>query len=142
MPTDYWWCWLGLGVNLAYIFFLNGLLVLFLAFLPPYGANAVVAKTEEELYDRHVALFGDANSADDIVVEMSETNGHENVTAHGHEHGHDVGNDHIKAEVGRLLKQMNPLHLSPKSTIHIFPIFSLQIQCLHCFMFHSSDAQA
>lgn len=117
MPTDYWWCWLGLGVNLAYIFFLNGLLVLFLAFLPPYGANAVVAKTEEELYDRHVALFGDANSTDDIVVDMSETSGHENGHARGHEQRHGVGEGHIKAEVGRPSKQMEPQHLSTRQKV-------------------------
>ena len=90
MPTDYWWCWLGLGVNLAYIFLLNGMLVLFLAFLPPYGASATIAKTEEELYDRHLALYGDASSADDIIVEMT----HGGARANGHEH--------IKAEVGEI----------------------------------------
>ena len=70
MHTDYWWCWLGLGVNLAYIFLFFALNVLFLAILPPYGENAMVAKTAEELADRQVALYGDYNNADDIMVQM------------------------------------------------------------------------
>ena len=32
--THYWWCWLAIGVTLAYIFLLNVLIVMFLAVLP------------------------------------------------------------------------------------------------------------
>ena len=71
------------------------MLVLFLAFLPPYGASATIAKTEEELYDRHLALYGDGNSADDIIVEMSDGDVHADGQANGHEQ--------IKAEVARML---------------------------------------
>ena len=35
-----------------------------------YGSTATVAKTEEELEDRHQSLFGDADSADDIQITM------------------------------------------------------------------------
>lgn len=91
MGTEYWWCWLALGVNLAYIFLLNGVLVLCLTFLPPYGANAVIAKTEEELYDRHVALYGDVNCADDVIVDV--------VNADGDNTGSVGQHDGIRAEV-------------------------------------------
>ena len=40
-----------------------------------YGANATVAKTEEELEDRHRALLGDADNADDVVVDLHTGNG-------------------------------------------------------------------
>lgn len=40
-----------------------------------YGANATVAKTEEELEDRHRALLGDADHADDVVVDLPTGNG-------------------------------------------------------------------
>ena len=77
MSTEYWWCWVGLGVNLAYIFFLNALIMLCLAFLPSYGSNSTVAKTAEELDDRRAALFGDeGRDANDIVVNV--TNGFDN----------------------------------------------------------------
>jgi len=53
-----------------------------------YGANATVAKTEEELEDRHRALFGDADNADDITIELPASNGH------AHE-------DHVNGDAGR-----------------------------------------
>lgn len=40
-----------------------------------YGANATVAKTEEELEDRHRALLGDADNADDVMVDLPTGNG-------------------------------------------------------------------
>lgn len=40
-----------------------------------YGSNATVAKTEEELEDRHTALFGDYDNADDIKVDLPNGNG-------------------------------------------------------------------
>lgn len=107
MSTDYWWCWLALGVNLAYIFLLNGVLVLCLSFLPPYGANAVVAKTEEELYDRHVALYGDASNVDDIVVEVMDANGYTNGCSNGH--ATDLHNS--KAEVSNAAVQLQIMHV-------------------------------
>ena len=71
MSTEYWWCWVGLAVNVAYIFFLNALIMLFLAFLPSYGSSSTVAKTAEELDDRRAALFGDeGRDANDVVVNM------------------------------------------------------------------------
>ena len=70
MPTDYWWCWLGVAVNLAYILLLNGIIILCLAFLPAYGSTATVAKTAEELEDRRAALYGDGRNADDVVIKL------------------------------------------------------------------------
>lgn len=85
MSTDYYWCWIGIGVSLAYILLLNAMIVLLLAFLPAYGANATVAKTAEELEDRRAALYGDEGTdASHIVVNMQmqesaasgQSNGH------------------------------------------------------------------
>ena len=77
MEPDYWWCWLGIGINLAYIVMLNVLFMLFLAFLPAYGANATVAKTAEELDDRRAALYGDGRDRDDVVIDLpAYENGH------------------------------------------------------------------
>ena len=47
-----------------------------------------MAKTEEELEDRHRALFGDADNADDITIELPVSNGH------AHE-------DHVNGDAGR-----------------------------------------
>lgn len=70
MSTDYWWCWVGIAVNVAYILLLNGLIILLLAFLPAYGFNATIAKTAEELDDRRAALYGDGRDANDVVVNV------------------------------------------------------------------------
>ncbi len=71
MSTDYYWCWIGIGVNLAYILLLNGIIVLCLAFLPAYGSNATIAKTFEELEDRRAALYGEQGTdASHIVVNV------------------------------------------------------------------------
>lgn len=70
MSTDYWWCWLGIAVNLAYILLLNGLIILLLAVLPAYGARATIAKTAEELDDRRAALYGDGRDANDVVLNV------------------------------------------------------------------------
>lgn len=71
MSTKYYWCWIGIGVNLAYIVLLNAIIVLCLAFLPAYGSNATIAKTFEELEDRRAALFGDEGTdVNDIVVSV------------------------------------------------------------------------
>lgn len=42
--------------------------------LAAYGSNATVAKTDEELEDRHQSLFGDADNADDINISMPSNN--------------------------------------------------------------------
>ncbi|KAL0051690.1 hypothetical protein WJX82_000289 [Trebouxia sp. C0006] len=88
MENKYWWVWLGIGVNVAYILLMNVIIIICLAYLPAYGANATVAKTEEELEDRHRALFGDADNADDITIELPASNGH------AHE-------DHVNGDAGR-----------------------------------------
>ena len=38
-----------------------------------YGTTAIVAKTEEELEDRRQALFGDYDTAEDVVVNLPAT---------------------------------------------------------------------
>ena len=70
MSTDYWWCWHGIAVNLAYILLLNIVIILCLAFLPAYGSTATIAKTAEELEDRRSALYGDGSNADDVVINV------------------------------------------------------------------------
>ena len=65
-------------------------------FLAAYGSNATVAKTEEELEDRHQSLFGDADSADDIKITMPSNN-----TANGkHADGEHVNGAHVNGEAG------------------------------------------
>ena len=39
-------------------------------FLVAYGANAIVAKTDEEIADRESSLYGDYDNADDIKINM------------------------------------------------------------------------
>ncbi len=34
MENKYWWVWLGIGVNVAYIFLLNMIIIVCLAYLP------------------------------------------------------------------------------------------------------------
>ncbi len=106
MSTDYYWCWIGLGFNLAYIFLLNAMIVTLLAFLPAYGAHATVAKTSEELEDRRAALYGDEGTdASDIVVNFQThddgVSGHSN----GFVNGHSNGQDHNRIQVLILLSQ-------------------------------------
>jgi len=92
MSTDYYWCWIGLGVNLAYILLLNAMIVTLLAFLPAYGAHATVAKTSEELEDRRAALYGDEGTdASDIVVNFQT---HDDGVS-----GHSNGQDHNRIQV-------------------------------------------
>ena len=93
MSTQYWWCWLGIAVNLAYILLLNGIIILCLALLPAYGSTATIAKTAEELEDRRAALYGDARNADDVVI---------NLPAYGASVGENVsGNAEPMIQVGR-----------------------------------------
>ncbi|KAL3141609.1 hypothetical protein ABBQ32_004850 [Trebouxia sp. C0010 RCD-2024] len=70
MSSQYWWCWLGIAVSLAYILLLNVTLILCLAFLPAYGDNATIAKTVEELEDRRASLYGEGRDADDVVIDL------------------------------------------------------------------------
>ena len=92
MSTEYWWCWVGLAVNLAYIFFLNALIMLCLTFLPAYGSTAAVAKTAEELEDRRAALFGDDGmDASDVVVDL-----HSSYANGAVEHSHDAVSEMIQ----------------------------------------------
>lgn len=70
MSSEYWWCWIGIAVSLAYILLLNVILVLCLAFLPAYGDNATIAKTAEELEDRRAALYGEGRDANDVVIDL------------------------------------------------------------------------
>ena len=34
MENEYWWVWLGIGVNLAYILLMNAIIIICLAYLP------------------------------------------------------------------------------------------------------------
>lgn len=34
LPVDYWWCWLAIGVSIAYILLLNAIIVILLTVLP------------------------------------------------------------------------------------------------------------
>ena len=34
MENEYWWVWLGIGVNLAYILLMNVVIIICLAYLP------------------------------------------------------------------------------------------------------------
>ncbi|KAL0021570.1 hypothetical protein WJX77_010078 [Trebouxia sp. C0004] len=112
MSTDYYWCWIGLGVNLAYILLLNAMIVALLAFLPAYGTHATVAKTAEELEDRRAALYGDEGTAgSDIVVNFQTHDtgfaGHSKGFVNGHSKGKDRIQSHSKnsldeAEAGQL----------------------------------------
>lgn len=34
MPVNYWWCWLAIGVSIAYILLLNAVIVILLTILP------------------------------------------------------------------------------------------------------------
>ena len=71
-----------------------------------YGANATIAKTEEELEDRHQSLFGDADNADDIKISMP-TDGHANGT-----HDHDVsGHGQIPAQMQNGSDSSHPLRV-------------------------------
>lgn len=129
MSTDYYWCWIGLGVNLAYILLLNAMIVTLLAFLPAYGAHATVAKTSEELEDRRKALYGDEGTdASDIVVNFQM---HDDGVAgqnNGLVNGHSNGQDHNRIQVLILLSN----HCCEVS-------FCLSAECLddnhhHCVM--------
>ena len=46
-----------------------------------------MAKTEEELEDRHQSLLGDADNSDDIKIDMANSN---NSNANGHTNGEHV----------------------------------------------------
>ena len=58
-----------------------------------YGANATVAKTEEELEDRHRALLGDADNADDVMIDLPTGNGG---AYEDHVHGDAGTNGHMQ----------------------------------------------
>lgn len=42
MENEYWWVWLGIGVNLAYIFLMNVIIIICLAYLPGESCFLVV----------------------------------------------------------------------------------------------------
>ncbi|KAL3160198.1 hypothetical protein ABBQ32_010959 [Trebouxia sp. C0010 RCD-2024] len=104
MENKYWWVWLGIGVNLAYILLMNMIIIVCLAYLPAYGSNATVAKTEEELEDRHQSLYGDADSADDIKISMPR-----NDNADGTQSNGNAGNNQIPAQVQNGADSAHPL---------------------------------
>ena len=70
-------------------------------FFAAYGSNATVAKTEEELEDRHQSLFGDADSADDIKITMPSNN-----NANG-KHANDA---HVNGEAGSSGQNLTQTH--------------------------------
>ena len=46
MENEYWWVWLGIGVNLAYILLMNFMIIICLAYLPGRSAgSALLRKT-------------------------------------------------------------------------------------------------
>ena len=42
MSNEYWWVWLGVGVNLAYVFLMNVMIVICLAYLPGVLCSATL----------------------------------------------------------------------------------------------------
>ena len=79
-----------------------------------YGSNATVAKTEEELEDRHQSLFGDADGADDIKITMPSKD-----TANGE----DANGAHLNGEAvsngQNLTQERNSTHEpSPLNVLH------------------------
>lgn len=73
-----------------------------------YGSNATVAKTEEELEDRHQSLYGDADSADDIKISMPR-----NDNADGTQSNGNAGNNQIPAQVQNGADSAHPLRVRP-----------------------------
>ncbi|KAL3150185.1 hypothetical protein ABBQ32_000044 [Trebouxia sp. C0010 RCD-2024] len=70
MPVNYWWCWLAIGVSIAYILLLNAVIVILLTILPAYGSNATHQMTEEALAVRQAALYGDAGTDESFRVDI------------------------------------------------------------------------
>ncbi|KAL0018676.1 hypothetical protein WJX77_002041 [Trebouxia sp. C0004] len=70
--THYWWCWLAIGVTIAYILLLNVLIVILLTILPPYGSGATQMVTEEALAERKAALVGDSGADSAVKVDMPQ----------------------------------------------------------------------
>ncbi|KAL3140482.1 hypothetical protein ABBQ38_004739 [Trebouxia sp. C0009 RCD-2024] len=70
--THYWWCWLAIGVCIAYIFLLNVLIVIFLTILPAYGSGDTQMVTEEALAERKAALEGDPGSDSAVKISMPQ----------------------------------------------------------------------
>lgn len=74
-----------------------------------YGSNATVAKTEEELEDRHQSLFGDADSADDIKISMPSSD-----NANGaHANGESGSNSQIPAQTHNGTDSSHPVRVCP-----------------------------
>ena len=42
MENEYWWVWLGIGVNLAYILLMNVMIIICLAYLPGNSSGSVL----------------------------------------------------------------------------------------------------
>lgn len=73
-----------------------------------YGSNARVAKTDEELEDRHQSLFGDADSADDIKITMPSSD-----NANGqHVNGEAGSNGQIPTQMHNGTDEPNPPNVS------------------------------
>ncbi|DBA99141.1 TPA: hypothetical protein ACH3X3_011764 [Trebouxia sp. C0006] len=70
--THYWWCWLAIGVCLAYIFLLNLLIPVLLTILPPYGSSDTHMVTDEALAERRAALEGDPGTDNAVKVDMPQ----------------------------------------------------------------------
>ena len=73
-----------------------------------YGSNATVAKTEEELEDRHQSLYGDADSADDIKISMPSND----ISNGAHGNGDAASKRQIPAQVQSASDSAHPLRVS------------------------------
>ncbi|DBA79271.1 TPA: hypothetical protein ACH3X2_007820 [Trebouxia sp. C0005] len=70
ISTHYYWCWIAIGVCLAYILLFNVIIVILLTVLPPLGANATHQMTQEALAERQAALHGDAGTNESFQVDI------------------------------------------------------------------------
>ena len=86
VKTIYQSCWLAEACILLLL-----LLLELVCAAAAYGSTATVAKTEEELEDRHQSLFGDADSADDIKITMPSKD---------QANGENVSGAHLNGEAG------------------------------------------
>lgn len=88
-----------------------------------YGSNATVAKTDEELEDRHQSLFGDADSADDIKITMPSNDG----VNGAHLKGEGGSNGQIPTQMHNGTDEPNPTNvsLSKHSTLGCFGVLNL-----------------
>lgn len=85
--------------------------------LAAYGSTATVAKTEEELEDRHQSLFGDADSADDIRIPMPSSEHANGEHANGTRlNGRPGSNGKIPTQTHNGTDGPNPPRVSPHHT--------------------------